>query len=224
MASETDSMPIKEAKRMSEERNGNRTHEPNLRELTSQLDGLRDLVDTKFLYVERIMDERHQLYKERAESQKTAVDDALAAVKEQTSASFAASEKAIVKAEDSQKTYNQGHNDLSRKMEQQYSTMVPQPEAKLKWDAIDKALEEMRRDNSVLRSNELGDINTLRSEMMKEIQSLRESRSEGSGKEAAQHTDREQKNWGVGTAIAIVGVVVSILLGVAALIIAVLKH
>jgi hypothetical protein len=183
--------------------NGSRTHEPNLRELTAQLDGLKELLNTRITSVETVMNERHQLYKERADSQKVAVDDALAAAKEQTSASFAASEKAIVKAEESQRTYNQGHNDLSRKMESQYATMVPQPEAKLKWDAIDKALEEMRKETSIARTNEQVALNALRTEMMREIQSLRESRSVGTGKEEARYAGTQQGNWRAGTIIAV---------------------
>ena len=51
-----------------------------------------------------IIDERDRLYKERDDSRRTAVDAALTAVKEQTKASFDASEKAIVKAEEAQRS------------------------------------------------------------------------------------------------------------------------
>ena len=212
-------------KHMAEKENG-RTHEPNLRELTSELGGMRDLTATRFTYVEKVMDERHQLYKERADSQKVAVDDALAAVKEQTSASFAASEKAIVKAEESQKTYNQGHNDLSRKMEAQYSLMVPQAEAKLKWDAIDKAIEESRRENATLRSNSLTDINALRVELMREIGSLRDTRSELRGRDTAKQVEVGQRTGSNLNSITLVGVVFATLLSIGTLVtsILLLKH
>jgi hypothetical protein len=194
---------------MTEDRNG-RTHEPNLRELTAEIDGLRDLTNTRFTYVEKVQDERHQLYKERAESQKVAVDDALAAQKEQTTASFQASEKAIVKAEESQKVYNQGHNDLSRKMEQQYSTMVPQAEAKLKWDSIDKAIEEIRKENAVAKTEAREQVNALRIEFTRD-------HSGGLGKDEAQRSYQQQKN-------TTIGLWVAILMGAAAIVAEILRH
>jgi hypothetical protein len=172
---------------------------------------------TRFTYVEKVMDERHQLYKERAESQKTAVDDALVAVKEQTAQSFTSSEKAIFKAEDSQKAYNAGHNDLSRKMETQYSSMVPYAEAKLKWESVDKAIESLRRDFSDSKSFHQADINGLRVELMREIQSLRESRSKGTGAQEATERDRARS-------MAIIGLAITTILAVAGLLFKVLQH
>jgi hypothetical protein len=194
---------------MTEDRNG-RTHEPNLRELTAEIDGLRNLTNTRFTYVEKVQDERHQLYKERAESQKVAVDDALAAQKEQTTASFQASEKAIVKAEESQKVYNQGHNDLSRKMEAQYSTMVPQAEAKLKWDSIDKAIEELRKENAAAKTEAREQVNSLRIEFTRD-------HSGGLGKDEAQRSYQQQKNTSIGLWVAI-------LMGAAAIVAEILRH
>ena len=187
--------------------NPTKTFELSLHELTSLLDDLKELMNTKFGYVEKIMDERHHLYKERAEAQKIAVEDALAASKEQTQASFIASEKAIVKAEESQKTYNQGHNDLSRKMEGQYSTMVPQSEAKLKWDSIDKAIEENRKDVAASRIERQDQVNSLRLELMREIQNLRESRSEGAGESKRAEKDSTKT-------AAVVGLVVTSIISI----------
>ena len=157
------------------EANG-RTHEPNLREVVSQLDDLKELQKEKLDGLIKIIDERHVFYKERAAEQQKAVEVALTALKEQTAASFAASEKAIEKSEESQKVYNQGHNDLTRKMETQYATMMPREESRLKWDSVDK-----------------------------EIMSLRETRSEGSGKEIALYRRGELDKWVIGLITAIVG-------------------
>lgn len=80
------------------------------------------------------------------------------ALKELMMATFVASEKAIVKAEEAQFAYNSTHNDLARKMDQQYKEMVPRQEANLKWDGFEKDLEELRKGIANLREarSELG--------------------------------------------------------------------
>lgn len=123
-----------------EDGNGSRTHEPSLRELTAEMDGLRELFHAKFDSLKEILDERDRLYKERDESRKTAVDAALTAVKEQTKDSFVASEKAIVKAEEAQKAYNSSHNDLARKMDDQNKATMPRPEAQQRFSALEEKI------------------------------------------------------------------------------------
>lgn len=114
-----------------------RTHEPSLRELTAELDGLRELLLSK-------LDERDRLYKERDDSRRTAVDAALSAAKEQTKQSFEASEKAIVKAEEAQKSYNQSHNDLARKMDDQNKATMPRTETEERFRTIEEKVNEVR--------------------------------------------------------------------------------
>ena len=92
--------------------NGTRTHEPSLRELTVDMDGKVDTINEKIKNLHNLIDERDRLYSERNDSQKVAVDAALAAAKEQTGASFASSEKAIVKAENAQNEYNARSNEF----------------------------------------------------------------------------------------------------------------
>lgn len=163
--------------------NNGRTHEPSLRELTSDLDGLRDLVFSKINSLRDLFDERDKLYRERIDAQKEALLTALNANKEQTKASFDASEKAIVKAEDAQRAYNASHNDLIRKME----FMLPQSEARLKWDTIDKETGEIRRELTNNRELIQKEIQNLRSEFMKEVGSIRTFQSEGTGRSVGQH-------------------------------------
>ena len=115
---------------------------------------------------ERLMDERDRLYAERHAASQDAIQAALLAVKDQTAASFAASEKAIVKAEAAQTAYNEQHNDLVRKMDTQYSYMMPRTEADGRFAAHAEKFDELRRD----------------------INALRESRSESGGKAAGAST------------------------------------
>lgn len=163
-----------------------------LSEIKSELDGLREVVLAKQEALREIIDERDRLYKERDDSRRTAVDAALAAVKEQTKATFEASEKAIVKAEEAQKSYNSSHNDLSRKMDEQYKAMTPQSEARLKWDNSDREIADIRKELIANREAANKDNTNLRDMIMKEISGLRESRSEGTGKSAGLHN-----SWGL---------------------------
>jgi hypothetical protein len=75
---------------------------------------------------------------ERFAASEKAVAQALVAQKELYQTVQSAADKAITKAEDAQKVYNTGHNDLARKMEETYKQMLPRAEA----DARDKNLEE----------------------------------------------------------------------------------
>jgi hypothetical protein len=67
-------------------------------------------------------------YKEESDNQKLAVKDALAAQKELTVAAFNSSEKAIVKAEEAQRSYNVNHNDLLRQMKELTATFITRKE------------------------------------------------------------------------------------------------
>ena len=169
--------------KMKIETNGNRTHEPSLRELTVDLDGVKELLLDKVENLKDIINERDKLYKERYESQ----------------------EKAIGKAEESQKVYNQGHNDLTRKMEMQYSVMVPQAEAQLKWSAIDKAIDENRLQIADSRSDRHKEINDLRTEVMLSVNNLQLSRGVAEGS-----SQGLRSGWGI--LLGAVGFILTILL------------
>ena len=125
---------------MKDEPNGVRTHEPSLRELTAELDGMRDLLLEKIEATKGILDERDKLYTERALSGGKAVDAALKAAETLTNAAFAASEKAIVKAEEAQKSYNQSHNDLARKMDEQGKATMPRPEVETRFHSLEEKI------------------------------------------------------------------------------------
>lgn len=121
--------------------NCTRTHEPDLRELVSDIDGFREL-----------MDERDRRYEERFHGQEVAIASALAAQEKLTSQAFSASREAILKAEESQKSYNQQHNDLSRKMEGQYREMIPRSEFTLSMTALNEKITSL----SVSRGESVG--------------------------------------------------------------------
>lgn len=141
---------------MGDDSTNGRTHEPNLREITAELDGLKDLMLAKLDAVKELMTERDRLYKERDESRRIAVDAALAAAKEQTKASFDASEKAIGKAEEAQKAYNTAHNDLSKKLDEQNKATIPRLESEQRMKAIEIKIDEVRSAVGVLGGHAVG--------------------------------------------------------------------
>jgi len=129
-----------------------------LREVDLRLAGLRDLFD-----------ERDRRYEERAKASGTAVDAALASVKEQTRANFEASEKAIVKAENAQREYNVRSNEFRGQLDDQAKRLISRTEV----DSIVKNLEE-----------KIGRLDT-------DIRGLRESRGAGAGANDAAKSQRD---------------------------------
>lgn len=76
-----------------------------------------------------------------------------------------------MKAENSQTVYNQGHNDLSRKMEGQYALMIPKAEHNNELKAVKDTIESIK----VSTDKRLDRIDS-------DIRELRESRSGIEGK------------------------------------------
>jgi hypothetical protein len=113
----------------------NRTHEPSLRELTAELDGLRETGKVKYESVKEILEERHRLYTERLDS-----------VKDNIKAAFNNSEKAFVKAEQNQKDYNIVHNDLSRQLDIQNKATMPRVEVESRFRMIEDRISEIREE------------------------------------------------------------------------------
>ena len=88
-----------------------------------QPDDLKEFFDEKLKSLRELVDERDKRYAAESAADKLAVDKALASVKGETASAFAASDKAITKAEAAQKVYDAGHNDLIRKGEDQYKAL-----------------------------------------------------------------------------------------------------
>jgi excinuclease UvrABC helicase subunit UvrB len=99
-------------------------------------------------YIERLIDERDRLYNERHANSLQAIKDALLAQKELTNAAFAASKEAILKAEQSQNSYNAGHNDLMKKMDKQYSEMIPRSTFEQAIKSIEDKINDLRESRS----------------------------------------------------------------------------
>lgn len=74
------------------------------------------------------------------------IDSEFKAQKELNSTIAGAAEKAITKAENAQRDYNTQHNDLSRKMEQQYAEMTPRTEFGLRIASVDDKIATLKED------------------------------------------------------------------------------
>jgi hypothetical protein len=135
-----------------------RTHEPNLRELTSDLDGLKAFLLSRHDALREVVDEREKLYTERSIASGRAVDAALKAAETLTNAAFAASEKAIQKAESNAEKWRDNANEWRTAMLDRESKFAAKPEVE----------------------NEFKSIRT-------EMASLSKSRDEGSGKAEGSH-------------------------------------
>jgi chromosome segregation ATPase len=174
-------------------------------QLTSRENGLialtREIIETKLDERDRRYDERDKRYEERDrrydqqfKSAEVAVNAALAAQQKLTDAAFAASEKAITKAEEAQKSYNQTHNDLSRKLDEQNKATMPRQEVESRFNSEAERLEEVK--------NKVAELEKYRSSLL--------------GKDTAQER-------GQATTALWIGVAISVVLGLASLIVQLAK-
>lgn len=136
----------------------------------------------------QLVDERDRLYMVKFQASETAVTAAITASDKQTALSFASSEKAISKAEEAQREYNIRSNEFRGQLDDQAKRLMPREEAQTHFKAYDDKLEDIK-DN---------------------VANLRESRSNSEGKVKASGIDLAQRNWNIGTIIAIVALLVVI--------------
>lgn len=100
---------------------------------------MREWVAAKLQAIRELVDERDRLYKERD-----------AAIREQTKATFEASDKAITKAEDAQRDYNVRSNEFRGQLDDQNKlmrdTMMPRVESLGMHHATADKIEAVKRD------------------------------------------------------------------------------
>jgi hypothetical protein len=136
---------------------------------------------------DRRYDERDRRYEERFKAQELAVAAALASSEKQQAAAYASSEKAILKQEEAQLTYDHSHNDLLTKMREQYSEMVPKETYVVGHNTLIDKIDELKDDN-IKRHDE----------MKKEIQIIKEELKETGGKDIRSTNERTKQQWTIG--------------------------
>lgn len=95
-------------------------------------------------FLERIIDERDRQYEARFRAAEIAVEAALLAEGAKTKDAFASSEKAIDKAEEAQREYNQRSNEFRGQLDDQAKLLMARVEALSLFGASDNKLETMR--------------------------------------------------------------------------------
>jgi hypothetical protein len=148
----------------------NRTHEPNLQEITADLDGLRELILAKFDSSDKLANERNIRYEAMFQSAKDAVASALVAAKDLTSAVAVSSEKAIVKSDASTSANEARSSELRAQLNNQATLFLPRTEGDAKIKSIDDKMDMFRKDFENYKETQAS-----------EIRSLRESRSSAVG-------------------------------------------
>jgi hypothetical protein len=188
------------------------------------LETLKEYLVSRIDSHSKLQDERDRLYMGKFGDGKIAVDDALKAQKELTNASFASSEKAIVKAEESQKSYNEGHNDLSRKMEVQYGLMMPRAEAVAEFRSILEKIDSAKTNSDERVAAMESNFNRI----LTEVRTGFEKRDDARGAEVnavrEQVTAMQGKTSGFNSAWAILASGVMIVVSLAGLYIALKPH
>ena len=155
--------------------------------------------DPEIAALYRLIDERDRQYSAAFKAAETAVNAALAAQQQAVKDAFLASEKAIVKAEDAQRDYNVRSNEFRGQLDDQAKTLMPRSESAALFHAIDEKLGLMQSATDLKIEN-----------LRKDIASLRESRSEGTGRASQQAVYISMAIAGVGFVIGLLSIGVSI--------------
>src|ERR1700733_5082884 len=108
-----------------EKTDNGRTHEPSLRELTAELDGVRGIFDEKVDRVREVADERDRRYEKR-----------FRAMDEKTILALNASEKAVTKAEVAQEKRFDNTNEWRAAMQDRDRNQMPRVEIEQRFSAM----------------------------------------------------------------------------------------
>jgi hypothetical protein len=109
-----------------------------------------DKIDLR-TYIEAIINERQKSTDDKFKASDVAIAAALIAKDKAVEAAFLAAREASAKTEQAQNIYNNGHNDLLRKMNEQYNHMMPREEVITRINAIDEKIEQGRTEIISLR-------------------------------------------------------------------------
>jgi hypothetical protein len=120
--------------------NGSRTHEPSLRELTVELDGVEKVLTEKIEANTKVAVERDRRYEERFK-----------AMDEKTSLALTSSEKAVSKAETATEKRFDSVNEFRATLNDQAGNLMSKSEANAKFQSYEEKFSELRKDIEGLR-------------------------------------------------------------------------
>ncbi len=147
---------------------------------------LREFFNTKIENVLTLITGNDRNYKTQFDNAKEAVSVALAAQEKSTANAFLASEKAIVKAEDAQKDYNARSNEFRGQLDDQAKTLMPRLETVGLFKSMDDKLIAIQASFESKLAEQRISNEKIFDAIVKDIASLRESRSGAEGKVSQQ--------------------------------------
>jgi hypothetical protein len=178
------------------------------------VDTLKEYFREEFRAIREVMDERDRFYLAQIAEQKNLNEN-----------SFESSEKAIEKAEQAQKEYNERSNEFRGQLDDQAKTLMPRPETMSMFKAAGEKSEvshagldaKIAASQSALKDEMTairGSFDRALGRIDAEVITLREYRSEGGGKDKAQRDNIQQRNWSIGILIAALFGIMSFVLSV----------
>jgi hypothetical protein len=164
------------------EPNGGRTHEPSLRELTTDLDYLRELFTEKVDGLARLVDERDRHLAQRLHDRDNLFNGALKAVEEKTALALASSERAVTKSEIANDKRFDTVNEFRSSLSDQAATMLTRAEANAKFGSYEEKFDEIKRD----------------------MNKIRDSLSTSVGKDLASERSTSRNEWSIGILVVVI--------------------
>lgn len=104
------------------------------------------LVHARFLAIKELVDERDRLYQQKFASGEVALSAALVAQEKSVASAFAASDKAITKAEDAQREYNARSNEFRGQLDDQAKSFMVRTEVTALLRQFDEKLETSKQE------------------------------------------------------------------------------
>ena len=160
-------------------------------------------------FIERIFDERHRLYQAQIEALRENVLTVVSGQERAVSAAFASSQRAIDKAEAAQISHNAAQNEFRGQLRDQAASLMSRTESlslhhahELRMDSIESST------NGRMEAFRIA-VEKMTDGLSKEIQGLRESRSESGGRRETQREGDQKHQWSVGVIIAILSALVA---------------
>jgi ATP-dependent Clp protease ATP-binding subunit ClpA len=161
------------------------------------LDTLHEHLVSMIEASDRLMVERDRMYDMRFRTAETAVNAALVAQDKQTSSSFLASEKAVLKAEEAQREYNVRSNEFRGQLDDQAKMLMPRAEVAALLKAMEEKIISVKNELETRIGGQNAAAEKSYQEVRKDIQGLREYRSQATGAIGG-----VQQSWGVLVAVA----------------------
>lgn len=123
----------------------------SLKEVEWRLNDLKELMAEKFDAMQKVIDERDRLYKERSEQNTKFSDLGIQTITHQMQDAFIASSRAVDKAELAQKEYNVRSNEFRAALDDAQKDMLSRPEAKAEFDRTGERFDQIQKEILILR-------------------------------------------------------------------------